>query len=378
MLKDLPKGLLATVAAINQKSREAYVAEQQTARKPKLPGVPQPKADPAAHAAAGAMAKANIKEGVQGTTPRNEKEKQLAAKHGDKTKITHGDVLKARGVVKEEEQVEEGVIDTLKKVGKKVIDTVSHADDKELIKKLQKDAGVPQTGEKPKKSMKEGWEEMMKSVRERNKAKPNGGAGKKQGSSYGGSKQKDEKEVKEDVQIDEALKTVSKHGEGTGEHHAVVKRDAEWNEYQVHFYKNGKHMGEGPVSHHDDKKDAQDTAESEVKRMNMKKEEVEQIDELSKTTLKSYTDKAAQNVADSVVKANKLAGVAADARARGDSKVNRNISKQMDKASDKLVSHAYKRLGGLEKAKTRLKEDVALSAEESARIAEIAKQFEGK
>jgi hypothetical protein len=71
-------------------------------------------------------------------------------------------------------------------------------------------------------------------------------------------------------QIDEALRTISTHGKGEGAHHAVVKRDAEWNEYQVHFYKDGKHMGEGPVSHHDDKKDAQDTAESEVKRMNKK------------------------------------------------------------------------------------------------------------
>jgi hypothetical protein len=85
-------------------------------------------------------------------------------------------------------------------------------------------------------------------------------------------KKKKAKSVAEEIeQIAEALKTVSKHGEGTGEHHAVVKRDAEYNEYQVHFYKNGKHMGEGPVSYHDDKQDAQDTAEHEVKRMNKAK-----------------------------------------------------------------------------------------------------------
>lgn len=86
-----------------------------------------------------------------------------------------------------------------------------------------------------------------------------------------------EKKVNEE-QIEEALRTVSTHGKGQGQHHAVVKRDAEWNEYQVHFYKDGKHMGEGPVSHHDDKADAQSTAEHEVKRMNAKNEAVSPFD----------------------------------------------------------------------------------------------------
>jgi hypothetical protein len=119
--------------------------------------------------------------------------------------------------------------------------------------------------------------------------------------------------AKEEVeQVDEAMRIVSKHGVGTGEHHAVVKRDPEWNEYQVHFYKGGKHMGEGPVSHHDDKADAQSTADTEVKRMNAKKnedfnledidpalveefmqtEEFEQLDELSKKTLGNYIKRA--------------------------------------------------------------------------------------
>jgi hypothetical protein len=49
----------------------------------------------------------------------------------------------------------------------------------------------------------EGWEEMLKSVKDKNKPQPSGGAGKKQGSRYGGSKQKEEpeeKEVKEQYQ----------------------------------------------------------------------------------------------------------------------------------------------------------------------------------
>lgn len=368
MLKDLSQSLVAAVAAINQKSREAYVAEQQNARKPKLPGVPQPKADPAAHAGAASMAKANIKEASEGTTPTTPKEKKLAAMSGDKTKITKGDVLKARGV--SEEAVEEGVMDTLKKVGKKVVDTLGHKDDSELIKDLQKKAGVPQTGKKP---VKEAWEDMLKAAREKSKPQPNGGSGKKQGSAYGGSKQKKDEDIKEDVeQVDEALRTVSKHGEGTGEHHAVVKRDAEWNEYQVHYYKNGKHMGEGPVSHHDDKEDAQSTAEHEVKRMNTKKEEVEQIDELSKKTLSSYVKGAAKDAA---------AAARVGRSFEKDSERERKPSNK--EASQRLASRfykvAHKRQAGIEKAADRLaKEDVAFSDEEVARLAEIAAKFEAK
>jgi hypothetical protein len=73
------------------------------------------------------------------------------------------------------------------------------------------------------------------------------------------------KGVTEGVQIDEAKRLVSKHGEGA--HTAKVYKDTEWGEYQVHYFKHGKHMGEGPVSHHDDKEDAENTAKHEVKRM---------------------------------------------------------------------------------------------------------------
>jgi len=45
---------------------------------------------------------------------------------------------------------------------------------------------------------KEGWDDMMKAVKDRAAPQPNGGAGKKQGSAYGGSKQKDEKPLKEE------------------------------------------------------------------------------------------------------------------------------------------------------------------------------------
>jgi hypothetical protein len=59
---------------------------------------------------------------------------------------------------KDEEKVDEGALDTLKKFGKKALDTLGHPDDEEMIKDLQRKVGVPQTGKKPgeeEKSMKE-------------------------------------------------------------------------------------------------------------------------------------------------------------------------------------------------------------------------------
>jgi hypothetical protein len=45
--------------------------------------------------------------------------------------------------------MEEGVLDTLKKVGGKVLDKLGHGSDEDLIKQMQKNAGMPQTGKKP-------------------------------------------------------------------------------------------------------------------------------------------------------------------------------------------------------------------------------------
>ena len=276
MIKDLSAKLIAAAAEINKKSYESYHAEQRAlqeklaAKQIKMPNQPAPKADAPAHSGAADMAKKNIKavkEAAEGSHPRTEKEKQLAKLHGDPNKITHGDVLKGRGVrdeqmshqakttmkhipdaspdlkkaakdikpgvagyrdriamlkaggVKEEaEQVEltqegwddmmkasqakageekaakgtgkfnkkvvstgtvytrkastfddgtgkdsderrqdrerrkamkEGLMATMRRISKKVIDTVGHKDDTDLIKGMQKQAGVPQTGKKP-------------------------------------------------------------------------------------------------------------------------------------------------------------------------------------------------------------------------------------
>jgi len=75
-------------------------------------------------------------------------------------------------------------------------------------------------------------------------------------------------------------RVVSRHGVVGSKHHAEVRYNKEYGEYSVHHYKHGKHMGEGPVSYHgDDKEDAKNTAEHEVKRHAAMAESVEVIDE---------------------------------------------------------------------------------------------------
>ena len=78
--------------------------------------------------------------------------------------------------------------------------------------------------------------------------------------------------VREEVELDEARKPSPITGtrkiasfEGDHGHTAEVRYHPDWNEYQVHHYKDGKHLGEKNVSYHgDDKQDAIDTAKHEV------------------------------------------------------------------------------------------------------------------
>lgn len=110
---------------------------------------------------------------------------------------------------------------------------------------------------------------------------------------------------------------------GSDEHRAEVRYNPDYQEYQVHHYKDGKHMGEGPVSYHgDDKQDAHDTAKSEADKRSAVKEDA-QLDELSKSTMKSYLEKG-------IIKGMK------DAReGKGD------ISKKREASLNKAITKVY-------------------------------------
>lgn len=80
--------------------------------------------------------------------------------------------------------------------------------------------------------------------------------------------------VDEEVEISEARESFTKgtrkiKSYALGDYHAEVRHNPDWQEYQVHFYKNGKHMGEGPVSYHgEDKEDAHDSAKAGLEFLN--------------------------------------------------------------------------------------------------------------
>ena len=62
--------------------------------------------------------------------------------------------------------------------------------------------------------------------------------------------------------------TVKKHTYVQDAHKVEVRYNPEFSEYSAHPYKNGKHMGEGPVSYHgNDKEDAHNTAKSMLVRL---------------------------------------------------------------------------------------------------------------
>lgn len=114
---------------------------------------------------------------------------------------------------KNEEVVNEGLKDMAKKTFKALTggsdkdhldrlkkDMYGGSEDKYAAKTLVKHAKDP-LGLKKEEVVEEGWDDMVKAAQEKVKSgpKPSGGSGKKQGSAYGGSKQKDkpEQEVKE-------------------------------------------------------------------------------------------------------------------------------------------------------------------------------------
>lgn len=103
--------------------------------------------------------------------------------------------------VKEEETVDEGIKD----IAKKAFKALTGGSDEDQLKALQKRTGVPQTGKKPELKKEEVQGKTLKQFKEnafdwkkKSEPQPNGGSGVKQGSRYGGSKQKDKPEQETD------------------------------------------------------------------------------------------------------------------------------------------------------------------------------------
>jgi len=207
----------------------------------------------------------------------------------------------------------------------------------------------------------EGWDDMVKDAKEKMKSgpKPSGGAGKKEGSRYGGSKQKDEKPVKEELKGSQHKIDKNKNNKIDAEDFKLLrKEELKGSQHKIDANNNNKidgqdfailrgkkkmreHLNDMPFakkllekeldeglmkkafkaltggSDEDQRKDLQrkmgvpqtgEKPESEIKYaaktlvkhakdpLGLKKEEVEQIDELKKSTLSSYAKKATDDV----------------------------------------------------------------------------------
>lgn len=111
--------------------------------------------------------------------------------------------------------------------------------------------------------------------------------------------------------LTEGLRLIGTHKSDSGKHEAKVYRDTEWNEHRVKFFIHGKHH-EPSDYHTDDKHDAHHTAQAQLARLDKLngalkeaieagedlswlEEDFDQLDELSKETLKSYIKKAGAN-----------------------------------------------------------------------------------
>ena len=111
--------------------------------------------------------------------------------------------------------------------------------------------------------------------------------------------------LKESVRLQEALdeatsptagtRLVKKYGNDANR--AEVRYNSDYQEFQVHHYKDGKHMGEGPVSYHgDDKEDAHDTAKAAVeKRSKVNEEQLDEAKAEFHNTFKGWVDSAEKN-----------------------------------------------------------------------------------
>jgi len=90
----------------------------------------------------------------------------------------------------------------------------------------------------------EGWDDMLKSVKDKNKPQPSGGAGKKQGSRYGGSKQKEEpeeKEVKEELKGNQHKIDKNKNNKIDAQDFKMLrKEELKGNQHKIDANKNNK------------------------------------------------------------------------------------------------------------------------------------------
>jgi hypothetical protein len=269
----------------------------------------------------------------------------------------------------------------------------------EKDKLTSKDFEMLRKGKKA--EVKEGWDDMLKAVKDRSGPQPSGGAGKKEGHRYGGSKQKPEKDVeeekpkkkmKEEVELDEAqshqAKTTMKHvaNPTAGEKKAAkdIKPGVAGYRDRIAMLKSAE--ARGGLKEGASQEDYLKEVEKAKKKANgegnpdltkgavtaVKQESVEQIDELKKSTLASYVKKASHDVAAKGAATRQFANDSEAARKGEDYSEAR---KKM-KMADKTFAKSWKRREGMAKAVDKLAKEEVEHIDETHQVVAKTKQGE--
>ena len=243
-------------------------------------------------------------------------------------------------------------------------------------KKTDKGTAYSRKPEKTEKKVEEGFDDMEKYMKDKNKPQPSGGAGKKPGKAYGGSKQPVEKKS-----MTEMLELYNEHGlkvlsmmntksvkfgdtevelldadDVNGFVETVVEEvDNETFTKEVEAQK-AKAAGKGKKA---------EVAKASVQAVEVQKEEAEQLDELSKSTLGSYIKKAVRNVG---------ASSSMEGSNTAKAKIAKKTGADSDATAHQSIANTYsnitqKRKHGVRKAVDRLTKEAVEEFDEDVRLA---------
>lgn len=246
---------------------------------------------------------------VEGSMPKTPKEKDLAAKHGHPGRIAYGDVLKARGV-KMKEEVEE-------------LDELSKTTLGSYAKKATRDAVYSRhIGAALDHPARRSESPAMKAARVKLSQKYMDKSDKRE---YGATQAID-RLTKEEVEFEESVES-----------------------NDTHFAKQSKKMQDAINLHLRKGKSYKEAVAASKVHV---KEEVEELDELSKTTLGSYVKKATR---DAVI----TRKIGADFEHQGKRAKSPGMKAASDMLSQRYKAKSFKRRDGVDKAVDRLtKEEV--------------------
>jgi len=165
------------------------------------------------------------------------------------------------------------------------------------------------------------------------------------------------KQIQSRRSLSEGLRKIGELHSDSGDHHATIHKDHEWGEYRVKFHSKGVHNPDADY-HTDDKDDAHGTAEAGLKHLDATHktvhEDVEQIDELKKSTLANYIHKASRSLDNHTYKVGKHDGGVEHGA---------NMDRASLKSSDVHQRKSRNRMKGISAAAHRLSEGIELDSQ---------------